>query len=429
MKTLKRSCIVMFWMAALFEGIARGNVVGNGNQNFNSIPSGLDFVTVQSSETLKPGIINLGLFLNYAVNTLPYFDGGNQNRTTFNDTLLGMDMNVGIGITDNFDMGISFPFILAQSIGNDAGYHGEFFATGNSEVRLLGKYRFYGNDDGGMAFVGSVDFDRTKDNPYTGLNPGPIYNLELAMDTTVNRWALGLNLGYRIINAGDPVPGSFFEPLGNQYIASVGASYLLSRIDTKLIFEIFASQPAVSKASNPDRLASSAELLAGVKHDLSNNLAVHAGGGTQLEKGVSSPDWRVYTGLNYAFGPVFKKPPQIYQITGDKIILQAVLFDFDSDAMVGEYDQTLTDVAAALEKMGYKKVVVVGHTDSIGSDEYNQRLSEARASAIKNYLVTNKGFKVEAIDAKGKGKLEPIADNGNFQGRQQNRRVEFTVEK
>lgn len=58
---------------------AHANVVGTDMQNFNTITSGLDFVTVESSETLRPGVVNLGLFFNYAVNTLPYFQTSPQS--------------------------------------------------------------------------------------------------------------------------------------------------------------------------------------------------------------------------------------------------------------------------------------------------------------------------------------------------------------
>src|ERR1700733_296208 len=89
--------------ALLFASTAHANVISNGFQNFNPTPDGLDFVTVQSSQTLKPGIFNIGLFLNEAINSLPYFDDPTtQTHTRFNDTLLGLDFNVGVGIFKNF---------------------------------------------------------------------------------------------------------------------------------------------------------------------------------------------------------------------------------------------------------------------------------------------------------------------------------------
>jgi hypothetical protein len=69
---------------------------------------------------------------------------------------------------------------------------------------------------------------------------------------------------------------------------------------------------------------------------------------------------------------------------------------------------------------------VEGHTDNIGSDEYNQKLSEERARAVREYLVSQR-VADSNVTAKGYGKSEPVADNSTSQGRAQNRRVELVV--
>ena len=72
------------------------------------------------------------------------------------------------------------------------------------------------------------------------------------------------------------------------------------------------------------------------------------------------------------------------------------------------------------------KIVVVGHTDSTGSEEYNQKLSERRADAVKKYLVDSGHVKADMITAEGRGEAEPIADNKTKEGRAKNRRVEIS---
>ena len=69
---------------------------------------------------------------------------------------------------------------------------------------------------------------------------------------------------------------------------------------------------------------------------------------------------------------------------------------------------------------------VEGHTDSVGSGEYNQQLSEKRAGAVRDYLV-QQGIQTDSIEAKGFGKTEPIASNETPEGRKQNRRVEMVI--
>jgi OOP family OmpA-OmpF porin len=71
-------------------------------------------------------------------------------------------------------------------------------------------------------------------------------------------------------------------------------------------------------------------------------------------------------------------------------------------------------------------IVAVGHTDSIGSHEYNMALSQRRANAVKQYLVS-KGIEANRIYTEGKGKTQPVADNRTAEGRQKNRRVEIEV--
>ena len=67
-----------------------------------------------------------------------------------------------------------------------------------------------------------------------------------------------------------------------------------------------------------------------------------------------------------------------------------------------------------------------GHTDSVGGDEYNQRLSEQRGGAVRDYL-TQQGMAVSSVTSKGLGKSEPVASNDTAPGRQQNRRVELVI--
>lgn len=445
------------FLFVLFGGtVARANVVGPDAQNFNPTTSGLDFVTVQSSETLKPGIFNLGLFLNYAVNSLPYFET-NQQRTDFNDSLLGLDLNAGVGIMPGWDVGISLPHILSQSVEDQAGARGEFEATGGTEIRINTKVRLLGDDSGGVALVASANFSRIENNPYAGEDAGPTFNFEAAADTTVGKIALGANLGYRMRSPGTKIPNSVGNPLGDQIIASAAASYLVADWSTKFIGEVYTSFAAQSSEdANDDRSLSSAELLLGAKHDINTNLALHAGFGTELAQGLASPDYRVYTGLNYTFGPVFKQPiasskPEPTNKTRTTVVeeadeeliqqlateqtadgpverfrTQAILFEFDSDKMVGNYARVLAELAKYL-KGGFRELIVEGHTDSIGSEAYNDKLSLRRAAAIKRYLVQKYGFTPRSVTALGYGERRPIADNGNYQGRQLNRRVEFKL--
>jgi outer membrane protein OmpA-like peptidoglycan-associated protein len=440
-----RIFIVSVLFLAAFSTPAHANIVGAGTQNFNPTTDGLDYVTVQSSKTLKPGVFNVGGFLNYAVNSLPYVDSSVQNHAQLNDTLTSSDISVGVGLLPFLSAGLSFPSVIAQSVENRSGVRGAFSSTGSTEIRANVKARFSGNDDGGLAAVFSTNFYRTNNDPYAGTDPGPTYNIEFVADHSFSKlFTSAVNFGYRIRNSGAPVPGSLIEPMQNQFIASLGASYLFENIDTKLIGEIFGAIPSQSQGTNPTRNMTSAEMLLGIKHDINNKLAIHIGAGTELIQGVSSPDWRAYAGLNYTFGPAWgadqiavvrSVPPVPETATAvelppiQKFIVGNILFETDSAVLKGNYVEILSGLVAELKRAPFKMLSIEGHTDSTGATAYNNELSLRRADSIRDYLNVTEHLKLDRIKTAGFGPSRPIESNGNYQGRQANRRVEFTIER
>lgn len=437
--------LIYFVLAAAFSAKTWANVTGSDIQNFNPTTNGIDFVTVQSSETLEPGIINFGYFLNYAVNTMPnYVDQTTSSRTDFEDSMLGADINIGVGLKRNWDIGFSAPQVYAQDSKSKNVPSGEVSKTGLIEYRANTKYRFYGDQNGGLAFVGSVNVNRVKNNPFVGENDGPTYNFELAWDTTVKGIAYGVNAGYRKRNPGDQLAGVPVEPFKDQFIASAAMSYLLTKYDMKLIAEIFSGFPVKKPNTTTDRNLSSMELLLGVKKDIRHDIALHVGAGTEVYHGSSSPDWRIYTGINWNFGPVWYhasaqgEPKRLeednteYFASRDiqpveKFVAGDVLFAFDSSALTPQFENALSQLAAYLTRTNYKTLVVEGHTDSVGPDAYNQGLSERRANSVVKYLIEKAKLDAKKVQGIGYGESRPIADNTNYQGRKKNRRVEFNI--
>lgn len=110
-----------------------------------------------------------------------------------------------------------------------------------------------------------------------------------------------------------------------------------------------------------------------------------------------------------------------------KIRLAAdTLFDFNKYEIKPEGQAKLDNLATQVKGVDYEVVIAVGHTDSVGSDAYNQKLSLARANAVKSYLVS-KGLDANRIRAEGKGESQPVADNATAEGRAKNRRVDIEV--
>jgi OOP family OmpA-OmpF porin len=103
-----------------------------------------------------------------------------------------------------------------------------------------------------------------------------------------------------------------------------------------------------------------------------------------------------------------------------------VLFDFDKATLKPEGRTKLDELASKVKDVNLEVVIAIGHTDSIGSDTYNQRLSVRRAESVKAYLVS-KGVEPNRVYTEGKGEKQPVASNKTKDGRQKNRRVEIEV--
>lgn len=103
-----------------------------------------------------------------------------------------------------------------------------------------------------------------------------------------------------------------------------------------------------------------------------------------------------------------------------------VSFDFNSARIKSTFYSPLNKIAEIMSRYPATQITVVGHTDSVGSEQYNLELSLRRANAVADYLIVH-GVERSRLGTEGRGELEPIADNGTPEGRAQNRRVEIFV--
>jgi len=123
--------------------------------------------------------------------------------------------------------------------------------------------------------------------------------------------------------------------------------------------------------------------------------------------------------------PVVEAPKPV--VVSEKVTFAAeALFDFDKSVVKPEGKTKLNDLAAKLEGMNLEVIIAVGHTDSIGTDAYNQKLSLRRAEAVKAYLIS-KGIDAKRVYTEGKGEKQPVTSNKTSAGRAKNRRVEVEV--
>jgi OmpA-OmpF porin, OOP family len=113
--------------------------------------------------------------------------------------------------------------------------------------------------------------------------------------------------------------------------------------------------------------------------------------------------------------------------TGQKLTLNNIFFEFGKTTLQPESYTELNRLIQFLDDNRKLQVEIGGHTDNIGSDEINDKISTGRAQAVRNYLMTKGKIGADRIQAKGYGKSKPIATNDTEEGQAANRRVEFTI--
>ncbi|MEP7283038.1 MAG: outer membrane protein OmpA, partial [Rubrivivax sp.] len=120
-------------------------------------------------------------------------------------------------------------------------------------------------------------------------------------------------------------------------------------------------------------------------------------------------------------------PPPPPKPVSEKVTFAAdAFFDFDKSVLKPEAKAKLDDLVDKTKGLALEVVIAVGHTDSIGSNAYNQGLSVRRANAVRDYLVS-RGVEKNRVYTEGKGETQPVADNKTREGRAKNRRVEIEV--
>jgi outer membrane protein OmpA-like peptidoglycan-associated protein len=125
---------------------------------------------------------------------------------------------------------------------------------------------------------------------------------------------------------------------------------------------------------------------------------------------------------------VQEKPKRVVVEENRIAINEKIEFDFNKATIRPESDGLMADLIAVIKENPHiKKIAIEGHTSSEGSDKYNLKLSDQRAKAVMNYLVTKGSLPKEMFTAKGFGEKKPISDESTEDGKENNRRVEFNI--
>jgi len=150
--------------------------------------------------------------------------------------------------------------------------------------------------------------------------------------------------------------------------------------------------------------------------------AIGAGTGAYMDKQQTEFEQELARERSQHQIEIERQQNEILKLTMDS----EVSFDFNSAIIKPGFYSTLDKIADIMRRYPRTQIVIAGHTDSVGSEEYNLQLSLRRANAVADYLIS-RGVERSRLGTEGHGELEPIASNDTEQGRTQNRRVEIFV--
>ncbi len=330
---------------------------------------------------------------------------------------LGHFISADVGLTNSWQIGFVLPvFSLARFQAPSSVSPGPGFQNVSrlGDLRLTTKIRLkeISKNFPGIAFepfltvpLGSHDVYLGESSVTGGFKAVGDYPLTSRLRLALN---LGLEFRERVrINNVD------FQHL---FLSGLGLSADLPQGLTASV-EIQSSTPLTHFFS--EREATPVEVIGGVQWEIGQTgFRLGGGGGTCVVCGVRGAAARAF--FNVSYRNAFKK--------GLAPALPSILFDTGRTTPASQSMPALTRTAETIRRFRKQKVFIEGHTDSVGSAKYNQRLSAARAKSVYRFLVDH-GVMAKFLTYTGYGEKLPVAENRTRKGRRQNRRVELLMKK
>lgn len=400
------------------------------------------FLTTEQSQGLYKGGFNTGLHLNYAfepAEVVPATGGGRVGGVV-DDFLVGY-FTGAIGVTDWLNVGIDVPIVFYETFFNYIHPIASQCVVGAAcpqqtktkmgdvmlapKIRLLDPDRFnFGlSIQPFILFPTGSGFYQTGYGQFSGGG-------KLILDVHFNhKFYLAVNVGYHGLQRTNYAPDTAHAIIDDQLLLSTAFNVPIGR-NLAFMSEIFGSTLLESPFAY--EIQSPFEYVGGFRYSpgLMKRWMFTVGGGTGLDKGWGATGWRGFVQLNYRKSKVVELEEEVEVETPfeEKIVItQKIHFEFDRWNIRPISFPILDDVVAVLNKNPHlRKVRIEGHTDWLGTDAYNQKLSQRRAESVRTYL-TQKGIDPNRLTTQGFGESVPIADNNTDIGRAKNRRTEFTV--
>ena len=349
-------------------------------------------------------------------------------------------MGFGYGWSDKLDFGLGLTALTMASAEDVGTYLSTVSTIGLSSIRANAKYQFYKKGFNSLAALVNIDYLIHNDNAYTGADAGPnIGGLFAAQFLLYERLIGAFNFGYKHRVTGGTLDEKHVSPMYGQFLYSAGLAYIIPSIRMKLLFEGYGSSPMGAVIRATERRASNFEGLLAMRFFIDKDLHFTFGGGSGFYRGLATPDTRIFFGLTWLNQPNRENEyPYIYETSEEQnheVIVEEslgevqIFFAKGSSSYEAASDQEMKKAYDFVNKWkdSIGKMRLTGHTDSTGSDQANQVLSETRAKVIKQMIVKHTGFAASKIETRGFGEKQPIDTNNTVSGRAKNRRVTIEV--
>ncbi len=309
--------------------------------------------------------------------------------------------------------------------------------VGNPEGLYLGAYGFY------------YMFDNNWEPGHPSAQPEDEFGGGFAMGYQYNQW-IGAEVFYERLDTEVDIDGLKDELNPSIDVDHIGAAinfFLQGGVNNPNAdgFNPYVSVLGMHQTvdvqgpKNDDIESTLLGLGLGAQWSFTNNLSARLFGRALWNMDEDNFDYQLGAGVFYYFGgvpqpyvepPVEKDPVFVPETTCDTVRINLdVKFDFDRSVVKSEFYPEIQRVADYMKSNEEANLVLlVGHTDSIGSDRYNQGLSERRANAVRNTLISQFNIDGSRVSVEGRGESQPVADNSTSEGRALNRRVVAEIE-
>lgn len=396
-----------------FQGVVLAKKIPLAQQR-NYQPLGTTGVySVFGAKTLKKGQIAIGLAADFAPDAY-YDDDSHPDQKT-------MALQFGYGITENFDIGLDLPFTWWYP--DNAGWHEQ----GLDDLSIGLRYRLLDEKESmpGIAILGAVTFPTGDEDK--GLSTGGTdFESKLIMSKRLGPVNTHLNIGYSW-------PGTKKYDLQDGLTYGIGMDFSVSS-QTQLLAELVGNKNRYTKDLHPKGDADPLEIRAGVRIISDRGLITTLGVGVGLSN--ASPDYRALAVLTYTYPPEARRvikvkepeaPPKPLGEELYKIVLEDVHFEFDKSTLTNTARSILDMNGKRLKENPGIKVIIEGHCDERGSNEYNLALGERRAVSVKNYL-SSLGIENKRMKTVSYGEERPLDPGHNERAWALNRRAHFVIE-